>query len=98
MFVYENKLVLILTEEISRNWNFSNSQSGNGSNPAKKKKKAAFQSTPIFMHAVDIILSTIFTKFAKHCIQTMNIKPFIRVHIYPNICHQFYIWKKKKIP
>lgn len=48
---------LILTEEISRKSNFSNSQSGNRSNPAK----AAFQSTHIFMHAVHIILSTIFT-------------------------------------
>lgn len=53
----KKKAGLILTEDISRKSNFSNSQSGNGSNPAK----AAFQSTHIFMHAVHIILSTIFT-------------------------------------
>lgn len=59
MFVHE-KAGLILTEEISRKKsNFCNSQSGNGSNPAKKK--GAFQSTHIFMHAVHIILITIFT-------------------------------------
>lgn len=56
MFVHGKKTAgLILTKEISRKSNFSNSQSGNGSNPA------AFQSTHIFMHAVHIILSTIFT-------------------------------------
>lgn len=56
MFVHE-KNGLILTKEISRKSNFTNSQNGDGSNPAK----AAFQSTHIFMHAVHIILSTIFT-------------------------------------
>lgn len=35
MFVHEKKAGLILTEEISRKSNFSNSQSGNGSNPTK---------------------------------------------------------------
>ena len=50
MFVHEKKKAgLILTEEISKKNLISN--------PAK----AAFQSTHIFMHAVHIILSTIFT-------------------------------------
>lgn len=59
MFVYEKKAGSILTEEISRKFsvNFSDSQNGDFSNPAN----AVFQSTHIFMHAVHIILSTIFT-------------------------------------
>lgn len=63
MFVYEKKTNsgLILTGEISRKSNSSNSQSGNEFNSAK----AAFQSSHIFMHAVHIILSTVFTSLQK---------------------------------
>lgn len=49
----------ILTVGISRRTsaNFCDSQNGDDSNPAK----AVFQSSHIFMHAVHIILRTIFT-------------------------------------
>lgn len=86
MFVHE-KAGLILTEEISRKKsNFCNSQSGNGSNPAKKK--GAFQSTHIFMHAVHIILITIFTGLQN------TVFKWIPLSLYtysPDVCHRFYI-------
>lgn len=69
----------ILTEEIFRksSANFSNSQSGDGSNPAT----AAFQSTHIFMHAVHIILSKVFYKFANTVLKLKNKTLYLCTHI-----------------
>lgn len=60
-------------------------------------QKAAFQSSHIFMHAVHIILSTIFTS-----LQTLysndKYNP-LSVYTYnPNICHRFYIFNWKRMP
>lgn len=77
---------LILTEEISENQISVIPKVGMD----LILQKSAFQSSHIFMHAVHIILSTIFTS-----LQTLysndKLNPLSVCTYSPETCHQFYI-------